>query len=533
MVKPMERSVMRNISVLAIDDDDTDLESLRRNLVACAGYSIHFRGFRNWKLGLEDHAERPADIIFLDFFLGNMTGSELLQDLRDRGDMRPVIMLTGQGDESTATESIRFGAADYIVKSKLSPEVLVRSIETAHREYQLRMENAYLGQELRAARHLEAIGTLAGGVAHDFNNFLAGILSSAELAQTYKPKPSVARELDRITGIVRNASEVIRRLLQFNKFYAGAGDTGVIDVHEVVQDTFRILEHSCPKGIEMQAICNERVEPHVMGSSAKMHQILLNLCVNAIEAMESEGMLSVKVVRVTVGEEPEEDLVGIPAGEFVELSVSDTGPGIPDDVRERMFDPFYTTKSFGPQKGTGLGLATVWDCVRDLDGAIRVHTSPSGGSVFRVFLPFVESTTIPPKLESQSEIRGTETILLIDDEPDVRFSTAGLLRRLGYTVHCGASGLEAIALLEQFGDAIDILIMDVSMPSMDGKEALLRIRESGATLPVLMATGHSAVSELEKVTALGADGVVQKPFSIKSLAGQIRTILQSVGPKPN
>jgi signal transduction histidine kinase len=521
--KPDEK---RNFSVLAIDDDDVDLESLHRNLKACQGYTFSFNGYRSWELGLDALAERPFDVIFLDFFLGNTTGTDLLQELRERGDMRPVIMLTGRGDEETAAESMRFGASDYIAKSRLSPDVLIRAIETARREYHLRMENAYLEQELRAARHLEAIGTLAGGVAHDFNNFLAGILASAELAQTYEPESRVMQELSRITGIVKNASDVIRRLLQFNKFYASNGEIGSINVHEAIRDTFQILEHSCPKSIQMHLGYESGPPPYIVGSSAKMHQILLNLCVNAIEAMGNEGRLTVGVGRVTLDRVDATDHPGVPAGSHVIVTVSDTGPGIPDDVRERMFDPFFTTKNLGSQKGTGLGLSTVWDCVRDMKGTIRVHSRPSHGTVFRVYLPESDAPPLAPAEREPELLHGTETILLVDDESAIRLTTAGLLRRLGYTVHCGESGKEALGLLQAFGKEIDIVVMDVSMPGMDGKEALRLMRSTGFQVPVLMATGHSAQSECEKVRALGAAGVVQKPFSIKNLAAQIRRALQ-------
>lgn len=517
----------RPLSILAIDDDDIDLESLRRTLSACEGYSIRFSGFRSWKDGLNALEDRSVDLIFLDFFLGNTTGAELLQELRDRGDMRPVIMLTGQGGEEIAAESMRFGASDYISKSRLSPEVLVRAIESAHREYKLRMENAYLEQELRAARHLEAIGTLAGGVAHDFNNFLAGILSSAELAQTYSPEPRIGQELDRITGIVRNASDVIQRLLQFDKFYAGDGEHGSINVHEAVQDTLNILEHTCPKGIEMELTLEAGGLAYVRGSSAKMHQILLNLCVNAVEAMGTDGRLVVRIGKVDVDAALSGEHVGLSPGKYVLITVSDTGPGIPDDVRERMFEPFFTTKNFGPKKGTGLGLATVWDCVREMKGTIRVHSKPAKGSVFHVYLPACENNPLVETASPAVEIRGTEVILLVDDEASIRQTTAGLLRRLGYTVHCGGSGSEALGLLAAFGSAVDLVILDISMPGMDGKEVLKQIRQSGLTVPVLMATGHSATSEFERVRALGANGIVQKPFAIKDLAIQIRRVLWS------
>lgn len=520
---------MRRISVLAVDDDEVDLEALRRTLADCDGYCVEFNGYRSWEKALDALADQAVDVIFLDFFLGNITGTRLLTELRDRGDLRPVIMLTGNGNEGTAKESIRLGASDYLSKSKLTPEILVRAIESAHREYKLRMENAYLEQELRASRHLEAIGTLAGGVAHDFNNFLAGILSSAELAQLHATNPVVRRELERIIGIVDGASKVIRQLLQFNKFYAGDGEIGAVDVHEVARSTFAILEHSRPKGIALNLDSDKSQPAHVIGSAAKMHQILLNLCVNAIEAMETEGNLHVSVRCIGGEEERAGDLIGLPPGPLVAIYIADTGPGIPEDIRARMFDPFFTTKAAGAKKGTGLGLATVWECVHTMGGTIRVRSELNQGTEFQVFLPASAASPPPAPVPSTpgASIRGSETILLVDDEAEIRVTTAELLRRLGYTVHCLGSGGEVIAALEQQAAKYDILVLDISMPGMDGRETLRRLRESGNTVPVLMATGHSAEAEGGLARQLGATGVIQKPFAVQRLAGCIRAALDT------
>lgn len=517
---------MNNISVLAIDDDDIDLEALQRNLHQCDSLKIQFEGFQDWERGLEALSHRPADVIFLDFFLGNITGTEVLKELRARGDLRPVIMLTGQGDEDIATASMRFGASDYLPKKNLSPRSLMRAIETAHREYVLRMENAYLEQQLRSARHLEAIGTLAGGIAHDFNNFLAGIMASAEWALTLDPSPEVARELKRISSIVDNTSEVIGRLLNFSTLDTENEAMDLVDVREVANDTLQVLAHSAPKGIEIVPRLHEK-PLYVRGSSAKLHQLILNLCVNAVEAMGETGQLIVALAPHEVHEEQSIEDKGIMPGKYVLAAISDTGPGIPDGVREKMFDPFFTTKDFGPKKGTGLGLSTVWECVRDSGGTIRVYTDPSQGTTFRVYIP----VSGKPAEEaggissSSEELTGSETLIVVDDEQMIREMTGRLLQRFGYSVYVCKDGEAALDLWKSHPKEIALVLSDLSMPGIGGRGLLARLRTEAPTLPVILSTGHSTTIEGDGLTEAGAFCVLQKPYNITELARTIRTAL--------
>jgi signal transduction histidine kinase len=524
---------LQKLSVFAIDDDDIDLEALQRHLAACNSLTVKFEGFQNWETGLDALSKRPADIIFLDFFLGNITGPEVLKELRDRGDLRPVIMLTGQGDEDIATESMRFGASDYLPKKNLSPQSLMRAIETAHREYVLRMENAYLEQQLRSVRHLEAIGSLAGGIAHDFNNFLTGIMASAEYALTCDPEPEVANELNRITSIVDNTSEVIRRLLQFSSTDKGVENLDIVDVCDAVRNTVQVLTHSAPKGIEIRYTF-EKDPLYVKSSTARMHQIFLNLCVNAIEAMGAQGQLVIALSPCELESANNVSHKGIPPGRYVLASISDTGPGIPDDVREKMFDPFYTTKKYGTKKGTGLGLSTVWECVRDAGGTVRVYTDPSQGSTFKVYLPVSGAPSITRVNDGVSAaLRGYETLLVVDDERDIREGIGNLLQHLGYTVYLCSNGEEALQLWSDNRSKISLVLTDFSMPEMNGKELLQRLLLRDIAAPIIVSTGHSTVVESEALLALGAHSVVQKPFNISDLARKIRAALDRDSHKDN
>jgi len=518
--------ISRTVHVVAIDDDEEDLELLRTNLMDCHELSINFVGYGDWKSGLDALGKCTADIIFLDYFLGGITGTAFLKELRQRNDLRPVIMLTGNIAVDAATESIRFGATDYLSKDGLTPHLLSRAIKMAHREYALRLQNAQLEKELSASRNQEAIGTLAGGVAHDFNNILASILASTELALSFEPERHIAEELKRISGIIANASEIIQRLLRFNKAYANMDGRTSIDLSRAIEDTFALVERFCPKGISMSVKNAWEDSMWVVGSAAELQQILLNLCMNAIEAMGNEGTLSIEVSRETRAGVPEIDSTGLPAGEYACITVSDTGEGIPETVQEQMFRPFFTTKRLGSKRGTGLGLATVWDCTHDMGGTVRVTSKVGEGTTFHVYLPLGDMP--PPCTQESSEELKTRpcTILLADDEAVVRDNTSQLLERVGHTIICAKNGAETLELLESYGDTVDIIILDISMPVMNGETCLRLLREQGAPQPVLITTGHSAAGELEKFLDLGAAGIVQKPFNLKALLRRIHATLE-------
>lgn len=506
---------MQCLSVLAIDDNGGDLERLENNLAACTGFSIQFQGFRNWKRGLKALAYHNADVIFLNSLLGNAAGADLLSELRGRGDMRPVIMLARREELGSAIRGVRLGASDILTKDNLEPDTLSQAICAARASYANHVEQAFRDREHRTARHLEAIGTLAGGVAHDFNNFLAGILSSAELAQTYQPEMRVGRELDRIIGVVDSASRLIRRLLQFNRYYAGNGRVERLDLLEVVRDTMVIVEHSRPEGVEVTLDCHAKGPLPVTVSSAMLHRALLNLCVNGFEAMESGGRLEVAIIRER----------GADGADHAVLTVSDTGPGIPEEVRQRIFEPFFTTKPLDARKGTGLGLADVWECVQLMGGRIQILDAQPRGTVFRMNIPLQKPVYTPHRPAPTPDIRGVEEILLVDDRPEVRCATAELLRRLGYRVHARGGGAEAIEFLRKRPQEAALVILDVSMPEIDGKETLRQIRALGIAVPILMATGHAASVEIRDLKALGANDIVQKPFAIRQLASQVRGLL--------
>lgn len=521
---------MRNISVLAIDDNHIDLESLNRHLSACEEFNVTFNGFQDWESGLRALADEAADVVFLDYYMEEVTGPELLKKIQERAVGCPVIMLTGSGDEETATKSIRSGASDYISKKKLSPEVLRHSIEKVHREQALQAEKRYLEREHRANRHLESLDTLAGGMAHDFNNLLAGILASAELAKFHEPSEIVVEELDRIMSIVHSGKDLIQRLLRFNTFNGIDEDINYLDMGEVVKDTFSVLTHAKPMGIQIHMVRNSTDVLYVRGRSARLHQVVLNLCVNAIEAMEHAGELEVALNRVHIDGRDKERHRGVAAGDYVLLLFSDTGPGIPPEIQERLFEPFFTTKEVGGRRGRGLGLSTVWDGVREMGGTIRVHSELNEGTTFFVYLPLADTQERLQAIGCSVERCGTEEILLVDTEPVVRETVGGLLAQLGYNVYRAGTLDEARVNLDRADSNIEMVIIDGDIPDEAFRERLRAFRAAPQGGKVIQALRFAERDETDVISNREVDGVVHKPFLIRHLAKEIRAVFDGTGP---
>ncbi len=516
---------MRNISVLAIDDNHIDLESLDRHLRACKEFNVTFNGFQDWESGLNALVNGAADVVFLDYYMEEVTGPELLEKIQERAEGCPVIMLTGAGDEETATKSICSGAADYIPKKKLSPEVLRRSIERVHREQLLQAEKRYLERAHRAHRHLESLDTLAGGVAHDFNNLLAGILASAELATFHNPSSAVVEELDRIVEIVGSGKELVQRLLHFQAFNGLKEDLNYLDMGELVADTFSLLANAKPPGVQLHVARNASDALYVRGRSTRLHQIVLNLCVNAIDAMERTGELEVALYGVHIDDGEKEKHRGVPAGDYVLLLFSDTGPGIPPEIQERLFEPFFTTKEVGGRRGRGLGLSNVWDAVREMGGTIRVHSELNEGTTFFVYLPRADNKERFEAIGCSTDRCGGEHILLLDKEPVVRDTVGGLLAQLGYRVYRAGNLEEARAVLDRDGCPIHMVIVDGDLPDAVFRERLRAFQAAPAGGKIIYSMRLTEQKAGDPDTGLVADGIVHKPFLIRNLAKEIRRVL--------
>lgn len=387
-------------------------------------------------------------------------------------------------------------------------------------------ERESLQAKLFQSQKMEAIGQLAGGVAHDFNNSLGVILGAAELAGIGELPTESRSYLDMIVTAARRASSLTRKLLSFSR--QGTRHMDMIDAGAVVRDTVSLLQSSIDKRISI-VLENKAVRTYVMGDTGLLQNALMNLGINASHAMPEGGAITITLDNLHLDEDYcEASPFKLVPGDHLEISVRDTGCGISHENLSRIFEPFFTTKEEG--KGTGLGLASVYGVMQDHDGAVTVYSELGAGTAFRLHFPLppdtlglYEDTSIKP----ESYPTGTGTILLADDEEMIRKTAGRMLERLGYTVLPARDGLEALEIFKARKDEIGIVLMDMIMPKLGGKQTFEGLRELDATIPIVICSGFSKAEDLEALREKGISGFLQKPFRHAQLAQAVASSIRS------
>jgi len=381
-----------------------------------------------------------------------------------------------------------------------------------------------LQQQLATAQRLEALGQLAGGVAHDFNNLLTAIYGSLDLLERKLPTTSpVRQDLAPIRQAAERAATLTRQLLTFAR--RQVMEPQPLDLNAHIQGTVGMLQRVIPENIRVEFIPGRQLGT-VYADPVQLDQVLMNLVVNARDAMPNGGVITIETENVLVNGEFVAKHPWAKEGRYVVLSVSDTGVGMDEATRNRIFEPFFTTKE--PGKGTGLGLATVYGIVKQHDGMIHVYSEPGKGTTFKVYLPIVErrAVEVGPKLEGPV-VGGSETVLLVEDEKEVREILAQVLASLGYQVLTAQDGLEALALLEARQFAVDLVVSDVVMPGLGGWELYQKVQERAPGVLFLFSTGYS--ENAVHVNFHKKEGVflITKPYGLDAFARKVRQVLDS------
>jgi signal transduction histidine kinase/ActR/RegA family two-component response regulator len=380
-------------------------------------------------------------------------------------------------------------------------------------------------RQMQQVLKLQSIGTLAGGIAHDFNNILFPIIGYTELAMDDIPEESPARKsLEEVLKAASRAKELIQQILTFSR--QNGHERKPIRVPLIVREALRLLRASIPKTIDIVSDLEESCSP-ILGNPTQMHQVVMNLCTNAYQAMrETGGQIHVRLGQVNIGYEEMAQRIGIKMGPHLHLVVQDDGVGMDATVLERIFEPYYTTKE--PGKGTGLGLSVIHGIVKNHGGFITVESLPGRGSSFHVYLPTIDEIEQDIEVEIRAaETGGGERILLVDDEEQIVAMEKQLLEKLGYQVTACASSSEAWTVFSAHPDQFDLMITDMTMPHMAGDRLSEKILDIRPTLPVILCTGHSDMIDEDKATALGIRKFVMKPVEKNELARAIRSALES------
>ncbi len=369
-------------------------------------------------------------------------------------------------------------------------------------------EQKKMADILRQTQKMEVLGRLAGGVAHDFNNMLSAIMSSAELLTNYvKDAPKAMKFVATILEATNRSADLTRQLLAFSR--KGQKTSVPVCINETIQAAITMLERTIDKNIalETRLVASDAV---VIGDPALLQNAILNLGINARDAMREGGTITFATANVVLGA----DYCGshgfkISEGPFVEISVSDSGMGMSREVVEHIFEPFFTTKEIG--KGTGLGLAAVYGTIKQHHGCISVYSEANIGTVFKLYIPLAGCKNVIAPQEDKV-VRGTGGILFVDDEALIRSSGKGLLEELGYRVYLAENGERALEVYARERGNISLVILDMVMPIMGGKETLLRLKARFPEVRVLISSGFSQEGIKEDFHTYGAHGFIQKPY---------------------
>jgi two-component system, cell cycle sensor histidine kinase and response regulator CckA len=451
------------------------------------------------------------------------------------GDIRTVYVNPSDPDRFVRTMEASGSVKDYPLSFKRKDEKEVECLLTSNVRragdgtiigYQgiLRdiTEHKYLQKQLFQAQKMEAIGTLAGGVAHDFNNLLQVVLGYSELMLADEDLSDRLRvDLGKVLLAARSGADLVQRLLTFSR----KTETNPLDLdlNQRIRQTHKFLERTIPKMIDIELILAEDLS-RIHADPTQLDQVLMNLSVNARDAMPEGGRLIIETANVFIDEDYAASHLETKLGMYVQLSVSDTGSGMDRETLEHIFEPFFTTKA--PGKGTGLGLAMVFGIVKQHHGFVECYSEVGRGTTFKIYLPAIsaEPEEVAAILEEMSP-SGTETVLLVDDEDMVRELGQRILTRSGYTVLTATNGEEALQVYWDHKEQISIIILDLIMPTMSGKDCLKELLKTDPQTRVLIASGYSAGASTNEFVDLGAKGFVAKPFRFKELLRLVRRTL--------
>ena len=504
------------LRVLVVEDSEDDCALLLRELTR-GGYEVtsqRIDGPDAMNVALD---RGTWDIVICDYSMPHFSGLDALRILRARGLDTPFIFLSGTIGEDAAVAALKEGAQDYVMKG--NTRRLLPAIKRELEEAQTRRERGLMEQRIRNLEKFEAIGKLAGGIAHDFNNVIAVILGSSQMGEEEATENAMLR--NRFKAIRKQAefaSDLTRQLLAFAR--RQVLQPSRLDLNTAIDRIDAVVHNMLGGKIEFKKTLEPMIDT-IEADPSQLDQVILNLCVNAKDAMPKGGTLLLKTENVELDEEfCRLHSYGKP-GSYVMLTVSDTGVGMDRATQEHIFEPFFTTKEMG--EGTGLGLAMVYGIVKQHRGFIHVYSELGKGSTFRIYIPSCEGVSELAPVLIGAPGNGSGTILVAEDNAALRELAEEVLTARGYRVILAEDGSEAVRIFQERYREIDLALLDVVMPAMSGPEAFLQMMALRPNLPVIFTTGHAPEScgNLD----LHGKGFLQKPYSPQVLADSIQSVL--------
>jgi two-component system, cell cycle sensor histidine kinase and response regulator CckA len=462
------------------------------------------------------------DLILSDHSLPGFDGISALKIARASCAAIPFVFVSGTLGEERAIESLKSGATDYVLKDRIAR--LGPAVRRAMQEATDRAERDRLQLQFIEAQKMEVIGLLAGGVAHDFNNILAVILGYCEFMMVdLAPDDERKNQLEVIQSAAERAVGLTRQLLIFSR--KETVQPVVLDVNAVVKNTDKMLRRLIHENIEMTVLPGEAIG-RIMADAGHVGQVLMNLVVNARDAMPNGGRLTIATSNVTLDENYAQAHTGAMTGDFVMLSVSDTGTGMTEEVKAHVFEAFFTTKPKG--KGTGLGLATCQTIVQQSGGYIALESEVGSGTTFKIYFPRVEQPVGAAAGAIQTEPLpcGTETLLVVEDESSVRNLARCVLEARGYTVLSASNGQEGMRVVRDHkGPPIQLVVTDVVMPQMGGKVMAEWLQAGNPDIRILFTSGYADGAITQNGVLEAGLEFLPKPYASATLVRKVRAML--------
>ncbi len=520
------------LRILQLEDNPVDAELILTTLIEgdipCQSQLVDTR--QAFVAALK---EGRMDLILADYSIPGFDGMTALILARQHCPDVPFLFVSATIGEELAIDAMHQGATDYVLKQRLGR--LVPSVQRALRELDDRAERKLAEEALRQSekqfrqsQKMEAVGRLAGGIAHDFNNLLTVIMGYSQVLSTdLGPQHPLRGKIDETLKAGERAAMLIRQLLTFSR--KQSLDPKVLSLNTAVTNLESLLRRLIGEDIHLVT----KLDPangRLRADQAQLEQVLVNLVVNARDAMPKGGTLTIETAQVELTRSPVYHLTPLPPGPYVRLSVGDTGCGMDRQTQSHIFEPFFTTKGEG--KGSGLGLSTVFGIVTQCGGAIDVTSRVGHGTRFDLYFPSVESDILAtaPTAPSGRPQRGTETILVAEDEPSVRTLVRDELRKLGYSVIEAKNGVEACLLATQQAGSLQLLLTDVVMPGMGGRELAQHLSVIKPDLRTLFMSGYMDDVGIMAGQEEGTSSFLQKPFTPEVLARAVRSLLDASTP---